>query len=196
MTMVWGWILKRLANGSQGSGLWGYLTVRAQIKGRVELEEARAKGTEVLIAHLRDGAVAVFRESTPDGSREIWMQHPPQSSLFVLPVGPHEPIRQPSEPPELPQPPKALNQGNEPGPLDDPANLPVPPDFHVQLSGSAWAKPGYGRRGRLDPDQRAASPKRRHGIGPVPMTTLRRGDDGVGRVICHCLPAKSVFGGQ
>ena len=113
MTMLWGWISKRLAHGSSGTGLWGYLTIRAQIKGRIELEEARTRGTGVLIAQLREGGIAVFRESTPDGSREIWMQDVQQSSLFVLSGEQCEPSGESPEPAEFPQQPRALDQGNE-----------------------------------------------------------------------------------
>lgn len=123
MTMALGWILKRLANGSQGAGLWGYLTSRDQNKTKIKLEKARAAGTKELIQELPDGAT--YREGTPDGWREIQMPSTPQPPLFVLPVqqqesaaeNPHESVDvndarivQASPTVETPRPPKALRQ--------------------------------------------------------------------------------------
>jgi hypothetical protein len=108
--MAWGWILQRLASGSAGMGLFGYLASRDQNKTRIKLENARQESTKDIIDHLPSGAV--YREGTPDGWREILMPPGGQSSLFVVPLeqrGPADPV----PPIELPQPPRALSQHDE-----------------------------------------------------------------------------------
>jgi hypothetical protein len=110
--MVLGWILRRLANHSQGTGLFGYLTSRDQNKTRIKLESARQEATKDIIAHLPNGAM--FREGTSNGWREILMPPATQSPLFVLPVENSEPAQEPCEPTELPQPPRALEQDDPP----------------------------------------------------------------------------------
>lgn len=111
--MVWGWLLRRLTSSRQGPGLWGYLAIRAQNKGLVEREKARAQAAIDVISHLPDGAV--YREGTSDSWREILMPSTSQPSLVVLPAEHREPARR--EPPQLPelapQPPRALRQGNK-----------------------------------------------------------------------------------
>jgi hypothetical protein len=106
------WFLKRLG-GPKGAGLFTYLTSRNQNKSRIELEKARQAAATDLIDHLPDGAV--FRESTADGWREIWM--PPiqqETPRFFLPADSREAIQDPSTLDELlSHNPKALNQGNE-----------------------------------------------------------------------------------
>src|ERR1700722_9137221 len=99
MIMAWGGLLRRLGNGQQGLGLWGYLAIRAQNKAVADREKARIEATKDLINHLPSGAV--YREGTPDGWREIWMPNTSQQSLFLLPVDHLEPTRESLEPPEL-----------------------------------------------------------------------------------------------
>jgi hypothetical protein len=78
------WFLKRLTGGPKNFGLFAYLTVRNQNKSRVELEKARQAAAADLIDHLPNGAV--FRERTPDGSREIWMPPLQPHPLIVYPA--------------------------------------------------------------------------------------------------------------
>jgi len=102
------WFLKRLS-GPKGAGLFAYLTSRNQNKSRIELEKARQAAATDLIDHLPDGAV--FRESTADGWREIWMPPIQAHPLFFLPVASSESAQNPSTLGELPtQNPKALHQ--------------------------------------------------------------------------------------
>jgi hypothetical protein len=102
------WFLKRLS-GPKGAGLFAYLTSRNQNKSRIELEKARQAAATDLIDHLPDGAV--FRESTADGWREIWMPPIQAPPLFFLPADSSESTQNPSTLGELPtQNPKALNQ--------------------------------------------------------------------------------------
>jgi hypothetical protein len=84
MTMVFGWILKRLGHETQTTGLWGYLASRDRNKSRVEYEKARIAATKELIDHLPNGAV--YREGTPEGWREIQMPLVPEPPLFVVPI--------------------------------------------------------------------------------------------------------------
>jgi hypothetical protein len=77
------WSLKRLS-GPKDAGLFAYLTSRNQNKSRIELEKARQAAATDLIDHLPDGAV--FRESTADGWREIWMPPMQAPPLFFLPA--------------------------------------------------------------------------------------------------------------
>ena len=67
------WFMRRLVSPKE-TGLFAYLTSRNQNKTRVELEHARQIAARDLIDHLPHGAV--FRESTADGWREIWMPSP------------------------------------------------------------------------------------------------------------------------
>ena len=104
------WFLKRLG-GPTGAGLFAYLTSRNQNKSRIELEKARQVAATDLIDHLPDGAV--FRESTADGWREIWMPPLQAPPLFALPADSGEFTQDASTLGELlAQNPKALNQGN------------------------------------------------------------------------------------
>jgi hypothetical protein len=114
--MALGWILKRLANGTQRTGLWAYLASRDQNKSRIELEKTRVAGTRELIEHLPNGAV--YREGTPDGWREIQMPSAPQPSLFILPGKQRESAENTADPAELPQSPAALGQAEWSGVLD------------------------------------------------------------------------------
>jgi hypothetical protein len=107
MTMALGWILKRLANRTQGTGLWSYLTSRDQNKTKIKLEKARVAGTTELIQQLPKGAV--YREGTSDGWREIQMPSTPQP-LFFLPVQQGESAEDCSESVEPPRPQRALGQ--------------------------------------------------------------------------------------
>jgi hypothetical protein len=63
---------------------FAYLTSKDQNKSRIELEKARQAAAANLIDHLPDGAV--FRESTADGCREIWMPPLRALPLFVISV--------------------------------------------------------------------------------------------------------------
>jgi hypothetical protein len=102
------WFLKRLS-GAKSAGLFAYLTSRSQNKSKIELEKARQAAATDLIDHLPDGAV--FRESTAEGWREIWMPPIHAPALFFLPVDSSESTRKPGTLSELStQDPKALNQ--------------------------------------------------------------------------------------
>jgi hypothetical protein len=77
------WFLKQLA-GPKSSGFFAYLISRNQNKSRIELEKARQEAAADLIDHLPGGAV--YRESTADGSREIWMPPLHALRLSVIPA--------------------------------------------------------------------------------------------------------------
>ena len=66
-------------------GLFSYLSGRDHNRTRIELEKARQAATADLLDHLPCGAI--FRESTADGWREVWM--PPLPTLLppALPAG-------------------------------------------------------------------------------------------------------------
>jgi 2-C-methyl-D-erythritol 4-phosphate cytidylyltransferase len=66
-----------------GTGVFAYLISRDENKSKVELELARQQASTALISQLPDGAV--FRESTANGWREIWMPPSQTSQLIVLP---------------------------------------------------------------------------------------------------------------
>ena len=42
--MAWGWVLKRFADVSRGTGLWSYLASKARDKSKIELEKTRTEG--------------------------------------------------------------------------------------------------------------------------------------------------------
>jgi hypothetical protein len=84
------WFLKRLV-GPKSAGLFTYLTSRNQNMTRLELERARQAAATDLIDHLPAGAV--FRESTADGWREIWMPLLHAPPLFVIPADSSEPAQ-------------------------------------------------------------------------------------------------------
>ncbi len=93
------------------AGLFAYLTSRDQNKSRIELEKARQAAATDLIDHLPDGAV--FRESTADGWREIWMPPLHAPTLFVIPADSSEPAQDTVTLDEsLAQNPRALSQDN------------------------------------------------------------------------------------
>jgi hypothetical protein len=80
--------LKLLTGKPVGAGLFAYLASRDANQNRVKLEKARQEASSALISQLPNGAV--FRESTADGWREIWMptsQDPP----VILPTASMEP---------------------------------------------------------------------------------------------------------
>jgi hypothetical protein len=111
------WFLKRLV-APKGTGLFAYLTSRNQNKSRVELEKARQAAATDLIDHLPDGAV--FRESTADGWREIWMPPLHAPPLFVIPADSTEPAQGTDTLDEsLAQNPRALSQDNWAGATGD-----------------------------------------------------------------------------
>ena len=114
--MTWIWILKRFANASQGTRLWGYLASRDQNKSRIQLEKARAEGTKDLIHHLPYGAI--LREGTAESWREILMPDALQPPLLVLPAEHTEPEAQSPELTGLPQLPIAPSRGDESDPSD------------------------------------------------------------------------------
>lgn len=119
--MAWGRILKRLTSGSQGAGLFGYLTSRDQNQSRVKYENARKEATKDIIGHLPDGAV--YREGTPDGWREILMPQAAPQLAFMAPEH-DESRRDPCQATELPPALKALDQHNDSSSLQ---GLPRPP---------------------------------------------------------------------
>ena len=81
--MAWGWVLKRFAGVSRGTGLWSYLASKARDKSKIELEKTRTEATKQLLDHLPYGAV--LREGTADGWREIRMPDAPQSPSLSFP---------------------------------------------------------------------------------------------------------------
>jgi hypothetical protein len=115
--MVWGWIFKKLATGSQGMGLFGYLACKDQNKTRIKLEDARRQATRDIIDNLPSGAV--YREGTPDGWREIMMPWEPRSSLFMLPIEQRDPTDSLAPTQLLPLP-EALNQYDDANSLEGP----------------------------------------------------------------------------
>jgi hypothetical protein len=111
--MISMWFLKRLVDGSKSTGLFAYLTSRNQSRSRIELEKARQAAATNLIDHLPNGAV--FRESTADGWREIWMPPLHAPPLVVLPADSSHPAQDANMPSEIPaQNPRALSQDNRP----------------------------------------------------------------------------------
>jgi hypothetical protein len=100
--MAWGWVLKRFADVSMGTGLWSYLTSKARDKSKIELEKTRTEATKQLLDHLPYGAV--LREGTTDGWREVQMPDALQSPLLILPMEGHGPGGESLEPTESWQP--------------------------------------------------------------------------------------------
>ena len=82
--------LKLLSGRSGGTGLFAYLTSRNTNKNRVELEKARQETSTALIGQLPNGAV--FRESTSDGWREIWMPPLQGPQVIFFPAADGEPV--------------------------------------------------------------------------------------------------------
>lgn len=117
--MVVAWFLKRFAGGPGSSGLFAYLSRRDDNKTRIELEKARGAVVKDIIGQLPDGAV--FRESTGNGWREIYMPPSQASPLFFFRADDHEPEQDPIMPTEFSaRPPKALNSDDEAEEEDSP----------------------------------------------------------------------------
>jgi hypothetical protein len=72
-------LLRTLAVGHRKTGLFSFLACRDNNRSKIELEKARSAATAEIIDHLPCGAI--FRESTADGWREIWV---PQTPLPLL----------------------------------------------------------------------------------------------------------------
>jgi hypothetical protein len=78
------WLLKALVGSQKTTGLFSYLAGRDHNRSRIELERARQAATANLLDHLPRGAV--FRESTADGWREVWIPPLPTAPLFIVPT--------------------------------------------------------------------------------------------------------------
>jgi hypothetical protein len=97
--MAWGWFSELLGGHPNGLGLFGYLASRDRNRTRIKLEDACSEATSDLIDHLPYGAV--YRETTRECRREIWMPSQPQPPVLLLPVVHHEPTDDPFDPTEL-----------------------------------------------------------------------------------------------
>jgi hypothetical protein len=106
--MAWGWIFELLGSHPDGVGLFGYLASRDRNRTRIKLEDARREATSDLIDHLPYGTV--YRETTRDCRREIWMPSQPEPPVLLFPVVHHEPTDDPFDPAELLQALRALGQ--------------------------------------------------------------------------------------
>ena len=105
--MALGW-MSLLVSHPEGVGLFGYLTNRDRNRTRIKLEDVRREATNDLIDHLPCGAV--YRETTGDCLREIWMPPQPQPVALHSLVVHHEPANDPFKSAELPTEPPALSQ--------------------------------------------------------------------------------------
>lgn len=83
-------VVPETACRSEERGFFAYLISRNQNKSRIELEKARQEAAADLIDHLPDGAV--YRESTADGWREIWMPPLHALRLSVIPADSSESV--------------------------------------------------------------------------------------------------------
>jgi hypothetical protein len=106
--MAWGWISGLFASHPDGVGLFGYLTNRDRNRTRIKLEDVRRQATNDLIDHLPCGAV--YRETTTDCMREIWMPPQPQPPALLSRVMHHEPANDPFNSAELPTELRTLSQ--------------------------------------------------------------------------------------
>jgi len=106
--MARGWISGLFASHPDGVGLFGYLTNRDRNKTRIKLEDVRREATNDLIDHLPRGAV--YRETTTDWMREIWMPPQPPHLGLLSPLVHHEPANDPFNSAELPTELRTLSQ--------------------------------------------------------------------------------------
>jgi hypothetical protein len=106
--MAWGWISELLGGHRDGVGLFGYLAGRDCNRTRVKLEAACREATNDLIGHLPYGAV--YRETTRNCQREIWMPSQPQPPVLPFPVVHHEPANDPFDGSGLPAALRAIGQ--------------------------------------------------------------------------------------
>ena len=106
--MAWGWISELLGSHRDGVGLFGYLASRDRNRTRVKLEAACREATNDLIGHLPYGAV--YRETTRNCQREIWMPSQPQRPVQPFPIVHHEPANDPFDPAGLPAALRAIGQ--------------------------------------------------------------------------------------
>jgi hypothetical protein len=97
--MALGWISGLLASHPGAGGLFGYLTNRDRNRTRIKLVDARREAANDLIDHLPYGAV--YRETTRDCIREIWMPPQPRPAAPPSPEVHHEPLNDPFIPAEL-----------------------------------------------------------------------------------------------
>ena len=123
MTVIWGWMLKKLVYGRQGTGFFCYLASRDRNRTRIKLEKTRKEATGDIIEHLPNGAV--YREGTPDGWREILMPDALQHKLFVLAEEHDAPAQYPHDPAGLPTR-KSLGSDDESDQSDCSKQLPPP----------------------------------------------------------------------
>ena len=106
--MALGWISGLLASHPGTVGLFGYLTNRDRNRTRIKLVDARRDAANDLIDHLPYGAV--YRETTGDCMREIWMPPQPQPTAQLSPEVHHEPGNDSFNPAELHTPLRTLDQ--------------------------------------------------------------------------------------
>jgi len=111
--------LARALLGS-GTGLFAYLAGRNENRNKVELEKARQEASAALISQLPDGAV--FRESTPNGWREILMPPCQEARLIILPADAGQPACRPNSPDVFArQAPRVITEEDNPQPRRCPA---------------------------------------------------------------------------
>jgi hypothetical protein len=125
--MAWGLISELLGSHPDGVGLFGYLASRDRNRTRVKLEDARRETANDLIGHLPYGSV--YRETTRDCRREIWMPSRPQSPVLFFPVVHHEPANDPFNSARLPTALRAL------GPPQRPVRRPALRRHHMSSPG-------------------------------------------------------------
>jgi hypothetical protein len=104
--MALGWISGLLTSHHGGVGLFAYLTDRDRNRTRIKLVDVRREATIDIIDHLRDGVV--YRETTRDCMREIWMPPQPRRRVLLSPVTHHEPADDLFDPAEMRRPLRTL----------------------------------------------------------------------------------------
>jgi hypothetical protein len=97
--MALGWISGLLASHPGGIGLFGYLTIRDRNRTRLKLVDACREATNEIIDRLPYGVV--YRETTRDCTREIWMPPRPHRPALLSPVMHHEPADDPFDPADM-----------------------------------------------------------------------------------------------
>ena len=97
--MAWGWISELFGSHPGRMGLFRYLAGRDRNRTRIGLEDARREATNDLINHLPYGAV--YRETTKECRRELWMPSQPQPPVVLFPVVHHESANDPFDPAEI-----------------------------------------------------------------------------------------------
>lgn len=110
--MHWGWIVRMMTGRGDKLGPFGYLAIRDGNRCQVKLERARQQAFKELMTDLPCGAV--YRETTGDSQREIWIPPVTRPTVFVLPVVHHEAAPSPGLEPDR-QPRVVLRKPGRPG---------------------------------------------------------------------------------